>query len=236
MNQEKKTESPAGVDLKALKRTAFTRFAMMFPVLGACFFLPAWSLRYWEGWMYLAVIGLAVAAFGVYMFRHDLGLLERRMRTGEKRKEQKLIIKFSFILFPFIFCLPGFDKRFGWSGVPPAVELAAMAAVLIGYWMITKVFRANSYASRVVEVEKGQPVVSTGPYAIVRHPMYSAQIVFYLASPLALGSYWAMIPAALFLLVFIPRIKGEEEEMLNNLDGYQEYVRKVKFRLIPGIW
>jgi protein-S-isoprenylcysteine O-methyltransferase Ste14 len=236
LEQEKKSDAPASIDLKALKQTAIFRFAMLFPVLGACFFLPAWSLRYWEGWMYMAVIGAAVGAFGVYLFRRDIGLLERRMRTREKRGEQKLIIKLSILFFPFIFCLPGFDKRFGWSNVPAAVELAAMTLVLAGYLMITAVFRANSFASRVVEVEKGQRVISTGPYAIVRHPMYTSLIFFYLPTPLALGSFWAMIPAALFLLVFIPRIKGEEEELLNNLEGYPEYVRQVKYRLIPGIW
>jgi protein-S-isoprenylcysteine O-methyltransferase Ste14 len=236
MEKENKVNAPAAVDRKVLKRTAIFRFLMFFPVLGLCFFLPAGSLRYWQGWMYMGAIGLAVAAFGVYLFKHDISLLERRMRTREKRKEQKLIIRLSIVFFPLIFCLPGLDKRFGWSQVPPAVEIAAMAAVLIGYWLVTVVFRANSYASRVVEVEKEQPVISSGPYAVVRHPMYAALIPFYLPTPLALGSYWALIPTALFLLIFIPRIKDEEEELLNNLDGYQEYVRKVKYRLIPRVW
>lgn len=236
MTQKTKKETTATVDLKALKRTAVFRFAMLFPVLGICFFLTAWSLRYWEGWLYIFTIAVPVALFGIYLFRHDPELLERRMRTKETRQEQKLVIKLSFLCFPLIFCLPGFDKRLGWSNVPPAVELAAMAAVLIGYWMITMVFRANSYASRIIEVEQGQQVISTGPYAIVRHPMYSAQIVFYMATPLSLGSYWTLIPAALFLLVFVPRILGEEEELLEHLDGYRDYVLKVKYRLIPGIW
>ena len=110
------------------------------------------------------------------------------------------------------------------------------ALVLLGYLMITAVFRANSYASRVVEVESGQRVISTGPYAIVRHPMYSSMIVLYLFTPLALGSYWAMIPAALFLLVFVPRILDEEKELTANLAGYADYTRKVRYRLIPFVW
>lgn len=224
------------IDLRALKRMAITRYALLFPVLGLCFFLPAWSLAYWEGWFYIVAIAVPVAIFGLHLFKNDPKLLERRMRTKEKRKEQKLVLKLSALAFPLIFALPGFDKRFGWSKVPIPVELAGFVLVLLGYLMITSVFRANSFASRIIEVEKSQDVISTGPYGIVRHPMYASMIVLYLATPLALGSYWAMIPAALFLLVLIPRILGEEKELLSNLRGYREYRQKVRYRLIPGVW
>ena len=223
-------------DLKALKRLVIVRYLMLFPVLGLCFFLPAWSLKYWEGWLYILIIAVPVGVFGAYLFRNDPKLLERRMRTKETRKEQKLVIKLSALCFPFIFVLPGFDKRLGWSKVPLTVELISFALVLLGYLMITAVFRANSFASRVIEVETSQKVISTGPYAIVRHPMYSATSVFYFFTPLALGSYWALIPAALLLLVFIPRIRGEEKELTEHLEGYREYTRKVRYRLIPGLW
>jgi protein-S-isoprenylcysteine O-methyltransferase Ste14 len=209
---------------------------MLFPVLGLMFFLPAWSLKYWEGWVYIFIIAIPVLIFGIYLFKNDPKLLERRMRTKETRKEQKLIIKLSYLAFPLVFALPGFDKRLDWSQVPVYVELAAFLLVLAGYLMVICVFKANSYASRIIEVEEEQKVISTGPYAVVRHPMYFSQILFYLFTPLALGSYWAMIPAALFLLVFIPRILGEEQELLQNLKGYREYTEKVKYRLIPGIW
>jgi protein-S-isoprenylcysteine O-methyltransferase Ste14 len=236
MNEIHSRASAEVPDLKALKRIAISRYLMLFPVLGACFFLPAWSLKYWEGWLYILVISVPVALFGVHLFKTDPKLLERRMRTKEKRKEQRLVIKLSFLCFPLIFVLPGFDKRLGWSKVPFAVELAAFALVLLGYVMITAVFRANSYASRVVEVESGQKVVSTGPYAHVRHPMYSAQLIFYFFTPIALGSYWAALASILFLAVFVPRILGEEKELTENLEGYAEYRRKVRYRLIPGIW
>jgi protein-S-isoprenylcysteine O-methyltransferase Ste14 len=219
MDQEAKKGPVEPIDMKALKRTALLRYFLLFPILGLCFFLPAWSLKYWEGWLYIFVIAIPVAIFGFYLFKNDPGLLERRMRTKETRKEQKLILKISGLSFPLIFLLPGFDKRLGWSKVPVFVELASFALVLLGYFMVTAVFRANRYASRVVEV-----------------PMYSSLIVLYLFTPLALGSYWAVIPAGLFLLVLIPRIIGEEKELGEKLEGYREYCAKVRFRLIPGIW
>ena len=222
--------------MKALKRIAITRYLMLFPILGACFFLPAWSLKYWEGWLYILVIAVPVAIVGIHLFKTDPKLLERRMRTREKRKEQRLVLKLSLIVYPLIFVLPGFDKRFGWSKVPVFVEMISFALVLLGYFMITAVFRANSYASRVVEVESGQKVISTGPYAVVRHPMYSSQMVLYFFTPIALGSYWAAILSVLFLLVFILRILDEEKELAENLEGYAEYKRKVRYRLVPGLW
>jgi len=224
------------IDLLALKRTAIARYALLFPVLGLCFFLPAWSWAYWEGWLYIFTIAVPIAIFGISLFKNDPKLLERRMRTKEKRKEQKLVLKLSALAFPLIFILPGFDKRLGWSKVPIVFELAGFVLVLLGYLMITSVFRANSFASRIIEVERSQVVISTGPYGIVRHPMYASMIMLYLFTPLALGSYWAMIPAALFLLVLIPRILGEEKELLENLKGYREYMQKVRYRLIPGFW
>ena len=236
MNKEMKKASTKAIDMKALKKLVIFRSSMLFLILGLCFFLPAWSLRYWEGWLYLFIMAVPMAFFGIYLFKNDPQLLERRMRTKEKRKEQKLVIKLSLWCFPLIYILPGFDKRLGWSKVPLLVELISMALVLAGYFMIVAVFRANSYASRIIEVEKSQQVISTGPYAIVRHPMYSSQIVFYLFTPPALGSYWAMIPVVLFLLVYKIRIQGEEEELLENLEGYREYTQKVKYRLIPGVW
>jgi protein-S-isoprenylcysteine O-methyltransferase Ste14 len=236
MSNMGKEAPPSGIDLKALKKIAMTRYLMLFPVLGACFFLPAWSLKYWEGWLYIFVIAVPVAIVGIYLFKTDPKLLERRMRTREKRKEQKLVIKLSVLCFPLIFMLPGFDQRLGWSKVPLVIELISFALVLLGYLMITAVFRENSYASRVIDVEKSQRVITTGPYAMVRHPMYSSMIVLYLFTPIALGSYWALIPTVLFLLVLIPRILGEEKELTEHLDGYREYTRKVRYRIIPGLW
>ena len=224
------------IDMKALKRMAIKRYLMFFPVLGLAFFLPAWSLKYWEGWLYIFIIAIPVAIFGVYSYKNDPQLLERRMRTKETRKEQKLVIKMAYLALPFVLTIPGLDNRFGWSNIPVHIELIAFVLVLLGYLGIVAVFKENSFASRIIEVESDQKVISTGPYAIVRHPMYTSQILLYLSTPLALGSYWAVIPALIFVLVFIPRILDEEKELLQNLAGYKEYTQKTKYRLLPGVW
>jgi len=234
MNEESKLAG--SVDLKALKKQAITRVSVVYFMMGLMFFLPAGTLNYWQGWAYLVTIAVPMIFFGIYLFKHNPKLLERRMRTKEKRKEQKLIIKLGIFPFLFAFLLPGFDKRFGWSDIPTGISILGIVMVLFGYLLTLYVFMTNHYASRVVEVEKEQKVISNGPYALVRHPMYSSIIIFYLFTPLALGSGWAIIPAAFILPVLIFRIKDEEKELLENLEGYREYTQKVKFRLIPGIW
>jgi protein-S-isoprenylcysteine O-methyltransferase Ste14 len=158
------------------------------------------------------------------------------MKTEEKRKEQKLIQKAGALPFLLVYLLPGLDKRFGWSDLPFSIALIGLALVLLSYLMILYVFLTNSYASRVVEVEKGQRVITTGPYALVRHPMYVGVILFYSVTPIALGSYWAMIPSLLIFPILVFRIKDEEKELLENLTGYGEYAQKVKYRLLPFVW
>ena len=154
----------------------------------------------------------------------------------EKETEQKLITKFSYVYFLLAFLLPGFDKRFEWSNVPVAVVIVADILVLLGYGMFFLVLRENRYASRIIEVEQEQKVISSGPYAIVRHPMYLGISLMYILSPLALGSYWAMIPAILIIPVIIARIRNEESVLARDLSGYQEYMQKTRYRLIPGMW
>jgi len=234
MNEE--TKRSEEIDIKSLKRRAIVLVSLVYLVLGLAFFLPAGTFNYWQGWAYIFTIAIPMIIFGVYMFRHDPKLLERRLRMKEKRKEQKLIVKLGILPFLFAFILPGFDKRFGWSAVPLSATIIGLALVVLGYLMTLCVFKINSYASRVIEVEKEQKVISTGPYALVRHPMYVAIIIFYGASPLALGSYWALIPALLIIPILVARIQDEEKELLENLGGYREYTQKVKYRLIPGVW
>jgi protein-S-isoprenylcysteine O-methyltransferase Ste14 len=171
-----------------------------------------------------------------YLLKNDPDLLEHRMRMRETQSAQKKVVSLSFVYFILAFLLPGFDKRFGWSDVPFDIALTADLMVLVSYLGVIQVFKANSYASRVVEVMKGQKVISTGPYAYVRHPMYTAVSFMYVFSPLALGSYWAMIPAALIIPLLVARIRNEEEVLEKELDGYVEYKQKTKYRLIPLIW
>jgi protein-S-isoprenylcysteine O-methyltransferase Ste14 len=225
-----------GVEIKSVKRLALIRVSVVFIIIGLMFFLPAGTLKYWQGWVYMIVIAIPMIFFGVYMFKHDPKLLERRMRIKEKREKQKLIVKLGVLPFLLAFIVPGFDRRFGWSEVSLPVTILGLALVLLGYLMTLYVFKTNSFASRVVEVEKEQKVITTGPYALVRHPMYFSMIIFYLFTPLALGSYWAVVPALSIIPVLVARIGDEEKELLDNLEGYREYSQKVKHRLIPGVW
>jgi protein-S-isoprenylcysteine O-methyltransferase Ste14 len=224
------------IDFKSLKKMLISRFLFVYFIMGLLFFLPAGTLKYWEGWAYMAVIAVPMIFFGANMFKHNPKFLERRMRLKEKREKQKLIQKIAIVPFLLSFLLPGFDRRFGWSDVSVPVTIAGLALVLLGYLIILHVFRTNAFASRVVEVEEAQKVITTGPYALVRHPMYFSVIIFYLFTPIALGSCWAVIPALLIVPVLIVRIIDEEKELGDNLEGYREYMQKVKYRLIRGIW
>lgn len=219
-----------------LKKMAGTRLLIGIVLLSAMFFLPAGTFAYWEAWGYLTVLFIPILLVLKYFLKKDPELLERRMRMKEKEKRQKLIIKISFLYFLLTFLLPGFDKRFGWSNVPVVVVVIADVLVLAGYGIFFLVLRENRYASRTIEVEKDQKVISSGPYAIVRHPMYLGVMIMYAFSPLALGSYWAIIPAVMIVPILVARILDEERMLVEELDGYQRYMEKTKYRLIPGVW
>ncbi|MGD8342865.1 MAG: isoprenylcysteine carboxylmethyltransferase family protein [Desulfobacterales bacterium] len=205
-------------------------------IMLAIFFLPAGSFAFWQAWVYLTIILVCMLAFFIYFLKNDPELLERRMRSKEKETAQRYIIVIMSVCVLFTFLLPGFDRRFDWSHVPVRVVILADMVVLLGYGFVFLVLRENSYASRVIEVEKDQKVISSGPYAIVRHPMYLGVALMFLFTPLALGSYWALIPAVLMIFVLVPRIFNEEKVLQRDLEGYREYMQKVRYRLIPGIW
>lgn len=186
--------------------------------------------------MYLATLLLPMLGSTVYLFKNDPDLLERRMRMREKEGAQRKIIGVLAIYFLLAFTLPGLDVRFGWSNVPPLVSILADGLVFTGYMITFWVLTVNSFLSRVVEVDVQQTVVTTGPYAIVRHPMYFGVALLYIASPLALGSYWAVLPALMIIPLLAARIRNEEEVLLRELVGYAEYRQTVKYRLLPRVW
>lgn len=223
-------------NLKSLKRTVFFRLALFVVIMGLMFFLPAGTIKYWAAWIYIGIIIFPMLLVFRYFIKRDPELLERRMRHREKEKEQKLIIRLSGLYFFAAFVLPGFDYRFGWSDVSGYIIILADIVILIGYFIFALVLRENSFASRIIEVEEDQKVISTGPYSIVRHPMYSGVLIMYLLSPVALASYWAVIPASLLLPLIIFRVINEEKVLIHELKGYKEYKQKVKYRIIPGIW
>ena len=219
-----------------LRSTVALRAALAIPVMTLIIILPSGKWDYWQGWMYIATLFIPMFFMFAYLLKNDPALLERRMRMREKEAVQRKIISLSYLYFLAAFILPGLDVRFGWSNVPTWVCIMANVFVFAGYMIFFWVLKTNSFTSRVIEVEANQRVISSGPYALVRHPMYTGVIIMYLASPIALGSYWALLPALLVIPLLIARIHNEEQVLLQNLPGYAEYLQKVKFRLLPGIW
>jgi protein-S-isoprenylcysteine O-methyltransferase Ste14 len=231
------TAAPYSPDrIRKLKKKVVTRFLAVPFVLGTMFFLPAGTLRYWQAWVYIAILCVPMLVAVVLLLKRDPGLLERRLQMKEKEREQKRIIKISYLIFLAIYFLPGFDRRYGWSSVPDGWVIAADVLVLAGYALCLRVFQENSYASRIVEVEQDQRVITTGPYAVVRHPMYSAVLIMYTISPLALGSIWALISVPFLAALLVARIREEEKLLATKLEGYLDYMRRVRYRIIPGVW
>jgi len=210
--------------------------ALTVVVTGLLLFLPAGSFNYWQAWLFMGVLFIPFIFVVLYLIRNNPDLIERRLRFKEKEAGEKTIIKLSQVVFFIGILVPGFDYRFGWSHVPFWLVIAADIVIFLGYMLIFLTFKENSYASRIVEVEKKQKICTTGPYAIIRHPMYAGIIPMYISVPLALGSYYALIFFVPTIGVVFYRIFDEEKILSKNLKGYREYMKKVKYRLIPGIW
>ena len=187
---------------KGLIRRVLLTFIPGIVGIGALFFIPAGTFNYWQAWLYLSILGLLTAVAGIYLFLRDPDALRRRLLRREQDSSQKKSIKISGLFLIAAFVLPGLDKRWGWSSVPAWVVILSDGLTILAYFLFLMVMRENSYGSRIITVEKGQTVIQTGPYAVVRHPMYVAMLIIYLTEPLALGSYWAMLPA----LEMIPKV------------------------------
>ncbi len=232
-----KTEENSKIDIKKLKKSAIGNFSFLFILLGLLFFLSAGTIFYWEAWLYIISFLIPMILMLRYLFKNDPELLLRRLKRGETKSEQKVVKKLFNLIFLGIFVIPGFDKRFGWSNVYFVIVILADVIFILGYRFFFKVMKENSYASRIIEVETGeQKVITTGPYAIIRHPMYLAVLIIFVSTPLALGSYWALLPVLPMLVLLPIRIKGEEEFLLQELEGYAEYMQETKYRLIPRVW
>jgi protein-S-isoprenylcysteine O-methyltransferase Ste14 len=219
-----------------LLKAVLLRAVVGVPLVAALIFLPAGTLAFWEGWLYLAILFIPMLFALVYLYRNDPDLLERRMHMREREQQQVWIIGLSSLYYLAIFILPGLDHRFGWTQTPAPLVLLGALLVLLGYGIVLLVFRENRYASRVVEVAEGQQVISSGPYAYVRHPMYSGVTLMCVATPLALGSLWVVLPALLIVPILAARLHNEEAVLARELPGYTEYMARTRYRLIPRVW
>jgi protein-S-isoprenylcysteine O-methyltransferase Ste14 len=214
-----------------------TRFGLAALLIPGILFVIAGTLHYWQGWLYWAVILIPMLVAVCYFLRTDPELLERRMKYKEKEHEQRTIIFLGTAVLVAGFLAIAIDlRRHGLNQVSTAIVLIADAGVLLGYCLILWVFKENSYASRTIEVVEGQKVITTGPYSIIRHPMYLGSLVMYLLTPIALGSWWAVPIFSLNILIFIGRILNEEKVLLRDLPGYFEYCQQRRYRLLPHIW
>jgi protein-S-isoprenylcysteine O-methyltransferase Ste14 len=210
-------------------------------VVAMMLFLPAGTLRFWQGWAYFAVWFIPELVFSVYFYKRDPQLVERRLESKEKEKEQKVVMGAVYVVFPVAYLIAGLDFRFGWThrwtgAVPLWLEVASLTTVLASNLMTIWVMDVNRYAARTIRVETGQKVVSAGPYKWVRHPMYFVLLMMMLATPLALGSYVALPIFALILPALMFRLLHEEKVLYRELSGYAEYCEATPYRLIPYIW
>ncbi len=214
-------------------------FAFLMLVLALALFLPAGSLRFWQAWAYLAVFAACTILITAYLIRNDRELLAGRVQAGpiaETQRTQQLIQSLASLLFIGLFIVPGLDFRFGWSNVPPVVSLVSAGIVALGFYVVFLVFRENTYTRATIEVSAGQKVITTGPYAIVRHPMYGGALLLIIFTPLALGSWVALTCSILLILVIGVRLLDEEKFLKANLSGYEEYCQRVHYRLVPLVW
>jgi len=205
-------------------------------LFAALLFLPAGTTHYWQAWLYLVVLFTPMILALILFYLRAPALLERRMRSREPQPGQVPIVLVASALIIAAYLVPGFDRRYGWSNVPDWLALLAAALVVLSYAFLLYTLWTNRFAARVVDVEEGQRAITTGPYAVVRHPMYLAITLLFLFTPLALGSYWGMLAGLLLPVVLVARIDGEETLLRKELEGYEAYCQKVRYRMLPFLW
>ncbi|HYL60576.1 MAG TPA: isoprenylcysteine carboxylmethyltransferase family protein [Candidatus Acidoferrales bacterium] len=225
--------------MSSLARKSVFGLVQLQVILALLLFVPAGTIRWWQGWVYWAVFGGSCAAITAYFLTYDPALVERRMATGptaERETSQKIIQAVAGAMFVLLMVVPALDHRYHWSAVPTHVVVAGDAlvvAALLGFFLV---MRENSFAASTIKVEEAQRVISTGPYRFVRHPMYAAGTLLFVGSALALGSLWALIMAAGVCAAMVARLLDEERFLSANLPGYDDYRRNVRHRLIPMVW
>jgi protein-S-isoprenylcysteine O-methyltransferase Ste14 len=228
-----------GRSVDKVKRKAILGLAELICILGVLLFVPAWTLDFWQGWVCLIVFGLSSGLITAYLWKNDPKLMERRVKGGpgaEKEKIQKLIQLIAAVLFIGAFVIPSLDHRLGWSHVPVLIVIVGDVLVALGFFIVFIVFRENTYTAAIIEVVADQKVISTGPYAIVRHPMYAGALALLFGTPLALGSWWGLLMFIAMTMAIVWRLRDEEKFLSHNLQGYSEYCTKVRYRLVPLVY
>jgi protein-S-isoprenylcysteine O-methyltransferase Ste14 len=218
---------------------AFAGLLFLLIVMAVIIFVLAWTLDYWQAWIFLAVFFVPPLLITIYLMKHDPKLLERRTTAGpgaEQERIQNIIQALAGLAFIAIFIVSALDHRFGWSTVPAYVTALGDVLVIFGFYLVFLVFKENTFASGTIEVVAEQRVISTGPYALVRHPMYIGALVMLVGVPLALGSWWGLLAIIPMIIVLILRLLDEEKFLAKNLAGYRDYQSKVRYHLFPLIW
>lgn len=221
---------------KKLLVQAVGKFLLGAVTVGLLLFVPAGTVRYWNGWLLMGMLFIPMFFAGLVMLVKNPALLRKRLQARETEREQKNVIRFSGVMFLLGFVLAGLDFRFGWLPLPRGVVIAAAVVFLLAYLLYAEVLRENAYLSRTSEVQEGQRVIDTGLYGIVRHPMYAATLLLFLAMPLVLGALPAFVVFLAYPFAIVKRIGNEEQVLAQGLPGYRAYQQRVKYRLIPFIW
>jgi protein-S-isoprenylcysteine O-methyltransferase Ste14 len=222
-----------------LNKKAFGGLFFLIIALGIALFIPVWTFHYWQAWSFLVVFSLSVLAITLYLMKKDPKLLERRVSAGpgaEKERNQKIIQFLAQIAFILVIVFPAVDHRFGWSFVPAFVSIAGDALVILGLLVVFFVFKENTYTMAIIDVDIKQKIVTTGPYAVIRHPMYTGALIMLIGVPLALGSWWGLLAVIPITVVIVLRLLDEEKFLGKHLSGYAAYMKNVSYRLVPFIW
>ncbi len=215
---------------------AITKYVLGVILVGVLLFLPAGTLGFFNGWLLMAILFVPMFIAGLVMMVKNPQLLKKRLNAKEKQRDQDLVVKLSGVMFLAGFVVSGLGFRFGWYTLPKSVAIAGAVVFLLAYVLYAEVLRENTYLSRTIEVQENQTVIDTGLYGVVRHPMYSATLLLFLAMPIVLGSVYAFLIFLAYPFIIVKRIKGEEEFLEKELDGYREYKQRVKWRLVPFVW
>ncbi len=222
--------------MNKLHRKTLVGLLILMAMLASCVFLPAGSLHYWQAWLFLCAYLVPMLGLMAYLVKQDPKLLERRIDAKESSRTQRIILALLRVSFVAVLAVSAFDHRFGWSRVPVSLTLLGDFLIVTGIFTIFLVFRENSFASSTIRIDPEQTVVSTGPYARVRHPMYSGGLLMILGMPLALGSWWGLLAFVPVVVVIVWRLLEEEKFLAEKLPGYAEYRSRVRFRLVPLLW